>query len=176
MTALSTPPDARRAVAVLAFVAMSTFHTAHAERKTMTTNQQPELRVIHPQSEPSNPGPEAWFTGSVRVTPLCDGEAPSCLHCASVAFSPGARTAWHSHPRGQLLVVTEGSGLVQEWGKPVRRIQKGDVVWTPPGVKHWHGATAATAMTHTAVQEDQNGKVVEWMEKVADAEYAAPAQ
>src|SRR4051794_28386543 len=91
-----------------------------------------ELKVIRPDSQPSNLGPRDWFTGTARITPLIQGEEPSCLQCASVAFDPGARTAWHTHPKGQLLIVTEGSGLIQEWGKPVRRIQKGDTIWTPP--------------------------------------------
>jgi quercetin dioxygenase-like cupin family protein len=135
-----------------------------------------EMKILQPASLPSNPGPTETFTGTVQVTPLIQGEEPSCLTCASVGFQPGARSAWHTHPKGQLLVVTDGAGLIQEWGKPVRRIQKGDVIWTPPGVKHWHGAAPNSAMTHTAIQESLNGKVVEWMDKVTDTEYKATPQ
>ena len=133
-----------------------------------------EMRIMTPSELPSTAGPTEYFTGSVKVTPLVKGEEPSCLQCASVGFQPGARSAWHTHPRGQLLVVTDGSGLIQEWGKPVRRIQRGDVIWTPPNVKHWHGASSDSAMTHTAIQEALDGKVVEWMEKVTDEEYRGP--
>lgn len=141
-----------------------------------TTNNQKEMRVLVPSTMPSNEAPAEYFTGSVRVTPLIQGDEPSCLTCASVGFTPGARSAWHTHPKGQLLIVTEGSGLIQEWGKPVRRIQKGDVIWTPPGVKHWHGAASESAMTHTAIQESLDGKNVNWMEKVTDEEYKANPQ
>jgi quercetin dioxygenase-like cupin family protein len=138
----------------------------------MNTN----LRIFKPETLPSNSGPPEYFTGSVKVTPIVQGEEPSCLACASVAFQSGARSAWHTHPKGQLLIVTEGSGLIQQWGEPVRRIQKGDVIWTPPGVKHWHGAGPSSAMTHTAIQESLNGKVVDWMEKVTDEEYCRPPE
>lgn len=135
----------------------------------MLTN---EMKVLTPNELPSTDGPAEYFTGNVKVTPLIKGEEPSCLQCASVSFTPGARSAWHTHPRGQLLVVTEGVGLIQEWGKPIREIKKGDVIWTPPGVKHWHGANKTSTMTHTAIQESLDGKVVEWMEKVTDQDYA----
>jgi len=102
---------------------------------------------------------------------LVAGEDPSTMTAAYVCFECSARSAWHSHPKGQLLVVTEGSGLIQEWGKPVRKIQKGDVIWTPPDVRHWHGAGPDNKMTHLAIQESLNGKSVEWMEKVTDEEY-----
>jgi quercetin dioxygenase-like cupin family protein len=126
------------------------------------------MRILKPSEQPASPGPQDYFTGAVRVTPLVQSEEPSCLQCASVAFQAGARSAWHSHPKGQLLIVTEGSGLIQEWGKPIERIQKGDVIWTPPDTKHWHGASPDSAMTHIAIQEALNGKVVDWMEKVND--------
>ena len=103
------------------------------------------MKIIKPAAEPSNEGPAEYFTGTVRVTLLVKGETPSCLTCASVGFQPGARSAWHTHPKGQLLIVTAGSGLIQEWGKPVRRIVTGDVIWTPPDVKHWHGAAPESA-------------------------------
>lgn len=134
------------------------------------------MKVLTPSKLPSTPGPSETFTGAVTVTALVKGEEPSCLQCAAVGFQAGARSAWHNHPKGQLLIVTEGSGLIQEWGKPVRRIQKGDVIWTPPGVKHWHGAAPDSAMTHTAIQEALDGKVVNWMEKVTDEEYKANPQ
>jgi quercetin dioxygenase-like cupin family protein len=130
-----------------------------------------KMQIVNPESQTSTPGPAEYFTGTVKVTPLVKGEEPSCLTCASVGFEKGARSAWHTHPRGQLLIVTEGFGLIQQWGEPIRKIQKGDVIWTPPGVKHWHGASAESAMTHTAINENQNGKVVDWMEKVTDEEY-----
>jgi quercetin dioxygenase-like cupin family protein len=129
------------------------------------------MKIIKPHAEPSNEGPTEYFTGKVRVTPLVIGEHPSCLTCASVGFEAGARSAWHTHPKGQLLIVTEGSGLIQEWDQPVRKIVRGDLIWTPPGVKHWHGASPESAMTHTACQEMQDGKNVDWMEKVTDEEY-----
>ena len=134
------------------------------------------MKIIKPAAEPSNEGPAEYFTGTVRVTPLVKGESPSCLTCASVGFQPGARSAWHTHPKGQLLIVTAGSGLIQEWGQPVRRIVTGDVIWTPPDVKHWHGASTESAMTHTACQEALNGKNVEWLEKVTDQEYKSAPQ
>ena len=122
-------------------------------------------------SQPSVKGPEAWFTGTVRIDPLNAPPLPSRVSCASVTFEPGARSAWHSHPLGQTLIVTAGVGRVQRWGGKVEEIRPGDVVWTPPGVKHWHGAAPTTAMTHIASQEGENGKVVEWMEKVSDEQY-----
>jgi len=110
------------------------------------------MKILSPESQPSNPAPLEYFTGSAHVTPLVQGEEPSCLTCASVAFAPGARSAWHRHRKGQLLLVTAGAGLIQEWGKPVQRIRQGDVIWTPAGIKHWHGAAPETSMTHTAVR------------------------
>lgn len=129
------------------------------------------MKIINPAAEPSTDGSAAYFTGTVRVTPLVAGESPSCMTCGSVGFQPGARSAWHTHPKGQLLIVTEGAGLVQEWGKPVRKIVAGDYIWTPPGVKHWHGASPDRAMTHTSCTEVQDGKNVDWLEKVTDQEY-----
>ncbi len=134
------------------------------------------IQIVNPESQASSDVPAENFTGSVRVTPLTKGEEPSCLTCASVAFKSGARSAWHTHPKGQLLIVTDGSGLIQQWGEPIKVIKKGDVIWTPPGVKHWHGAAPTTAMTHTSVVEALNGKSVDWMEKVTDKEYNAPVE
>jgi quercetin dioxygenase-like cupin family protein len=121
----------------------------------------------------SNKGPADYFTGSVRIDPLFQAPEPGRVLGASVTFEPCARTAWHTHPLGQTLIVTSGCGLVQSWGGPIRKIQPGDVIWCPPGEKHWHGATRATAMTHIAILEHLNGKNVEWMEKVTDEEYQA---
>jgi quercetin dioxygenase-like cupin family protein len=129
------------------------------------------VKVLKTRELNATAGSADYFTGEVKVTMLLKGEEPSQIQSASVTFPPGARTAWHSHPKGQLLVATAGSGLVQEWGKPVQCFEAGDAVWISPGVKHWHGASASSAMTHTAIQEAQDGKVVEWMEKVTDTEY-----
>jgi quercetin dioxygenase-like cupin family protein len=111
------------------------------------------------------------FTGSVRVQSLFDAKKPAHSSGGQVTFQPGARSAWHTHPLGQVLIVTDGVGWVQQWGGPVRVIRKGDVVWIPAGVKHWHGATPTTAMTHIAFQEQLDGKVVDWLEKVTDDQY-----
>lgn len=122
-------------------------------------------------AQPSGKGPAEWFTGKVRVDPLHQAPAPARVSISNVTFEPGARTAWHSHPLGQTLIVTAGSGLAQSWGKSIEKIQPGDVVWFQPGEKHWHGAAPTTAMTHIAMQEALDGKVVEWMEKVTDEQY-----
>lgn len=122
-------------------------------------------------SRPSQKGPEDWFTGTVRIDPLFQAPPPARVAGAQVTFEPGARTAWHTHPLGQTLIVTSGFGLVQREGGPVEEIRPGDVIWFPPGLKHWHGASPATAMAHIAIQESLDGKVVDWMEKVTDAQY-----
>jgi quercetin dioxygenase-like cupin family protein len=124
-------------------------------------------------SQPSAKGSTEWFTGDVRIDPLGQATAPARVLVASVTFEPGARTAWHVHPLGQTLVVTAGCGLVQSEGGPVQEIRPGDVVLCPPREKHWHGATRTTAMTHIAIQEQLDGKAVEWMQKVTDEEYDA---
>jgi quercetin dioxygenase-like cupin family protein len=122
-------------------------------------------------SRPSAKGPAETFTGAVRVDPLFEAPAPARVLAVSVTFEPGARTAWHTHPLGQTLIVTTGGGLVQSWGGPVEPIRPGDVVWCPPGEKHWHGAAPTTAMTHIAILEQLDGKTVDWMEKISDEEY-----
>ena len=124
-------------------------------------------------SQPSGEGPEEWFTGKVRLDPLFPATEPARAAGASVTFEPGARTAWHTHPLGQTLIVTAGLGLAQREGGPIKEIRPGDVVWFPPGEKHWHGASPTTAMTHIAIQEQQDGKTVDWMEKVSDEQYQA---
>jgi len=122
-------------------------------------------------SQPSGKGPEDWFTGAVRVDPYFGVEDPSRISAALVSFEPCSRSAWHTHPLGQTLIVTYGCGWAQREGGPVEEIHPGDVVWFPPGEKHWHGATSTTAMTHIALQERLDGKVVEWMEHVSDEQY-----
>jgi quercetin dioxygenase-like cupin family protein len=129
------------------------------------------LEITRIGSQPSAKGPEDWFTGTVRIDPLHQANAPARVQCANVAFEPGARTAWHTHPLGQTLIVTSGFGLVQRWGGPVEEIRPGDVVWFEPGEKHWHGASPTTAMSHVAIQEQLDGKAVEWLEKVSDEQY-----
>ena len=122
-------------------------------------------------SQPSGKGPADWFTGTVRIDPLFQPNEPARTAAASVTFEPGARTAWHTHPLGQRLIVTAGWGLAQREGGTIEEIHPGDVVWFSPGEKHWHGAAPTTAMTHIAIQEQLNGKAVDWMEKVTDEEY-----
>jgi quercetin dioxygenase-like cupin family protein len=122
-------------------------------------------------SKASVKGPADWFTGVVRFDPLFDRAEPARVGGASVTFEPGARTAWHTHPLGQTLIVTAGCGWVQRDGGPVEEVRPGDVVWFAPGEKHWHGATATTAMTHVAIQEKLNGSPVDWMEHVTDEQY-----
>ena len=122
-------------------------------------------------SQPSLKGPEEYFTGTVRIDPLNSAHEPSRVSVASVTFEPGARSAWHTHPHGQVLVVTAGAGRIQQWGGKVEDIRPGDVIWTPPGVKHWHGAAPTKSVSHMAIQEAVNGKNVEWLEKVSDAQY-----
>ncbi len=129
------------------------------------------MDITRSGSQPSNKGQTEYFTGSVRIDPLFQAEAPARARGASVTFEPGARTAWHTHPLGQTLIVTTGRGLAQRWGGPIEEIRPGDVIWFPAGEKHWHGATTATAMTHIAVQEQLDGKTVDWMEKVSDEQY-----
>ena len=122
-------------------------------------------------SQPSSQGPADYFTGTVRIDPLFEAPEPARARGGSVTFEPGARSAWHTHPLGQTLIVMSGLGWTQVWGGPKEEIRPGDVIWCPPGVKHWHGATPTTAMTHITVQEALNGKVVDWMEHVTDEQY-----
>ena len=124
-------------------------------------------------SQPSKTGPSDWFTGKTRIDPLFAAHDPARAAAASVTFEPGARTAWHTHPLGQTLIVTAGLGRVQVWEGPIQEIRPGDVVWFPPGEKHWHGASPTAAMTHIAIQEQVDGTPVEWMEHVTDEQYAA---
>ena len=132
------------------------------------------IKITRRGSQPSRQGPAENFTGAVRVDPLFEAKAPARGYGALVTFERGARTAWHTHPLGQVLIVTSGTGRVQRWGDPVDEIRQGDVVWIPPGQKHWHGAAPNSSMAHIAIGEQLEGKSVEWMEKVSDAQYGAP--
>ena len=143
---------------------------------TASASTEPQgMTVTRSGSQPSNKGSDQYFTGPVRVDPLFQPKAPSRVSGAYVSFEPGARSAWHTHPLGQTLIVTAGTGWVQEWNGEKQEIRPGDVVWTPPGVKHWHGATATSGMTHIAIQESLDGKNVEWREKVSDEQYGKTA-
>ncbi|CAI8998728.1 Cupin domain-containing protein [Pseudomonas sp. IT-P218] len=139
----------------------------------VTAEGEKPMLVINPNgSQPSAKGPADYFTGTVRVDAPFKGTQEARVSGATVTFEPGARTAWHTHPLGQTLIVTAGSGLVQALGQPVRSIKPGDTVWIPPNIKHWHGATATTAMTHIAIAEVLDGEVVDWLEQVSDEQYA----
>lgn len=127
-------------------------------------------------SQPSSTGSDEYFTGMVRIDPLFQPNDPARAGGASVTFEPSARTAWHSHPLGQTLIVTAGCGRVQSWGGPVEEIRPGDVISIPPGEKHWHGASPTTAMTHIAIQEYLDGRAADWLEKVSDEQYLARAR
>ena len=131
------------------------------------------MEIKRVNSQRSGKGPADWFTGAVRIDALFQANAPARAVGANVTFEPGARTAWHTHPLGQTLIVTAGVGWVQCEGAPIEEIHPGDIIWFPPGEKHWHGATATNGMTHIAIQEAFEGKVVEWMEKVTDEQYNA---
>ncbi|MDQ1187345.1 (R)-mandelonitrile lyase [Agrobacterium larrymoorei] len=130
------------------------------------------MEITRAGTKPSGKGPADYFTGTVRIDPLFNPHDADRVQGAQVTFEPGARTAWHTHPLGQTLIVTSGSGLAQREGGPIETIAPGDGVWFAPGEKHWHGAAAETAMTHIAIQEVKDGKVVDWMEHVTDAQYA----
>jgi quercetin dioxygenase-like cupin family protein len=137
------------------------------------TQKEPQMNIDIKRngSRPSQKGPEDWFTGTVRIDPLFQAPDPARVGAGQVTFEPGARTAWHTHPLGQTLIVTAGLGWVQREGGPVEEIRPGDVVWFPPGLKHWHGASPNVAMSHIAIQESKDGKAVDWMEKVSDDQY-----
>ena len=131
------------------------------------------MEIKRSGSQPSGKGPTEYFTGNVRIDPLHKADEPARVLCASVTFEPSARTAWHTHPLGQTLIVTAGCGLVQRWGSPIEEIRPGDVIWFSPSEKHWHGAMPTTAMTHIAIVEQLDGKSADWMEKVSDEQYLA---
>ena len=131
------------------------------------------MEIQRSGTKPSGKGPGDYFTGTVRIDPLFQVTEPARAAGNSVTFEPGARTAWHTHQLGQTLIVTAGCGRAQRWGGPIEEIRPGDVVWFPPGEKHWHGAAPTAAMTHIAIQENLNGKAVDWLEKVTDEQYSA---
>jgi quercetin dioxygenase-like cupin family protein len=131
------------------------------------------MQITRIGSQPSRKGPDEYFTGTVRIDSPFQAPEPARVGGATVAFEPGARTAWHTHPLGQTLIVTAGCGWVQREGGPVEEIRPGDIVWFPPGVRHWHGATPTTAMTHIAIAEALDGKNVEWLGQVSDTQYRA---
>jgi quercetin dioxygenase-like cupin family protein len=164
-------PKKRTIAAVLALLSAP---AGFAQGDTPPTGSGKPLDIVAIQrrgSEPSSQGSVENFSGSVRIEFLFAVAPPSRVGGARVTFEPGARTAWHAHPLGQVLLVTAGTGWVQQWGGPIQEIRQGDVVRVPPGQKHWHGATATTRMTHIALQEELAGKVVDWMEKVSDEQY-----
>ena len=140
--------------------------------QSQTPNDSGAIRIMRSGAQPSRQAPSEHFTGTVRVDPLFQATAPARASGSLVTFEPGARTAWHTHTLGQILIVTAGTGRVQRWGDPVEEIHQGDVVWIPPGQKHWHGAAPNSSMAHIAIVEQLDGKAVEWMEKVSDAQYA----
>ncbi|HYR12024.1 MAG TPA: cupin domain-containing protein [Longimicrobium sp.] len=152
-----------------------TQETTEPARPAAAVQDTQRIAVIRNGARPSTPGPAENFTGSVRIDPAFDATGPRRAAGATVTFEPGARTAWHTHPRGQTLVVTAGVGRVRQWGQPAREIRPGDVVTIPAGAKHWHGAAPTTAMSHLAIQEARDGQVVQWMEKVSDEQYRGGA-
>ncbi|TBU78417.1 (R)-mandelonitrile lyase [Phytopseudomonas daroniae] len=159
---------AKALVTAAAALSLNSF-TAQAEDTT-------DIRIERAGEQPSVQVPAEYFTGNVRLDAPFKGSGAARVSGGTVTFEPGARTAWHSHPLGQTLIVVSGVGYVQNWNGPRREIRPGDTVWIAPGVKHWHGATATTAMSHIAIAEQLDGKVADWMEKVSDEQYAAPAQ
>ena len=129
------------------------------------------MRITKKGEAPSRPGPPEWFWGETWIDPIHDAEPPAAASSVILRFAPGARTAWHTHPLGQTLLITDGSGLVQTWGGPVQNVSAGDVVWIPPGEKHWHGAAPNASMAHVAIQEKLEGRTVDWLEHVSDEQY-----
>jgi len=153
------------AIAVVARIA------AGAAETLTTTSARADMEIKRNGSQPSRRGAAEWFTGGVWIDPLFQAPDPARVGAGRVTFEPGARTAWHTHPLGQTLIIVSGLGWVQRDGGPIEEVRPGDVVWFPPGLKHWHGATPATAMTHIAIQESLNAKNVDWLEKVSDEQY-----
>jgi quercetin dioxygenase-like cupin family protein len=158
----------KRLAATVLSLALLASASAHAHQAVQDSQT---IIITRSGSQPSRPGPTENFTGFVRVDPLFQAHDPARATGASVTFEPGARSAWHMHPLGQILIVTAGTGRVQRWGGPIEEIRSEDVVWIPPGQKHWHGASPTTGMTHIAIQEHVGGKNVDWMEKVSDEQY-----
>lgn len=138
-----------------------------------TADRLAQIEVVSQHARAVNAGAPGSFTGHVQVEQLFAARGGRSMSGGSVTFKPGARSVWHRHPAGQILIITAGTGLIQQWGNPILTIKAGDIVWIPPGVKHWHGSTPTTSMTHIAIQEAVEGKVVDWMEPVSDEQYAA---
>lgn len=154
------------------FAALALAGSAAAQATAAVTQRKNGTMKITPAGlQPSGRGPAEYFTGAVRIDPLFQAPEPARVGGASVTFEPGARTAWHTHPLGQTLIITAGVGWVQRDGGPIEEVRPGDVVWFPPGLRHWHGATPSTAMTHIAIQESLDGKAVDWLEHVSDEQY-----
>lgn len=161
-------------VITLSLLASTYAQTNQPGAASAASEQSQVIRIKRRGSQAPRQGPAENFTGSVRVDPLFQANAPARTSGSLVTFESGARSAWHTHPLGQVLIVTAGTGRVQRWGDPVDEIRQGDVVWIPPGQKHWHGAAQNSSMAHIAIVEALDGKAVEWMEKVTDAQYGAP--
>jgi quercetin dioxygenase-like cupin family protein len=161
----------RRAVVIACFATSMKVKGATAAVRDPDKEPQMDIDIKRNGSRPSQKGSSDWFTGNVRVDPVFQAPDPGRVGAGQVTFEPGARTAWHTHPLGQTLIVTSGLGWVQREGGPIEEVRPGDVVWFPPGLKHWHGASPTTAMTHIAVQETLGGRNVDWMEKVSDEQY-----
>jgi quercetin dioxygenase-like cupin family protein len=159
-------------VKVALMLAALLFSAAGASISTAPQQEQ-AMTIQRSGSQPSQKGPADWFTGTVRIDPHHTAPSPARHAAASVTFEPGARTAWHTHPLGQTLIVTAGMGWIQREGEDVVEIRAGDVIWFPPGQRHWHGASPTTAMTHIAIQEARDGKMVDWLEHVTDDQYLA---
>jgi quercetin dioxygenase-like cupin family protein len=160
-------------VLAITLISLSLFLSVSSQAQTSAAKAptSASIKITRSDSLHSSRGSAQYFTGSVQVQQLFPANDPSRTSGGKVTFEAGARSAWHTHPFGQILIVTEGTGWIQQWGAPIEEIRKGDVIWIPAGVKHWHGATQNTAMTHIAIQEELNGKAVEWMEKVTDEQY-----
>jgi quercetin dioxygenase-like cupin family protein len=162
----------RHMLAATGAAALSMAERAAAQAPSVTdARRSGTMEIIRNGSQPSRKGPAEYFTGTVRIDPLFAPPEPARASAGRVTFEPGARTAWHTHPVGQMLIIVSGLGWVQREGGPVDEVRPGDVVWFPGGLKHWHGATPATAMSHIAIQEAVNGKNVDWLEKVSDEQY-----
>ena len=164
----------RLTIPTMAFSLLALGFVQAGHTQVSASDRPQTVEITRSGSQPSTEGSADSFTGSVRINPLFAAHEPSRVSGASVTFEPSARTAWHTHPLGQTLIVTAGIGWVQQWGGQIQEIRPGDVVQIPPGVKHWHGATATTTMTHTAIQEALNGSPVDWLEQVSDEQYQAP--
>jgi len=159
-------------VLTITIMSLTLFALVVSKAQTSVPQTPPSsIRITRSDSLQPKKASADYFTGAVQVQELFPADDPSRTSGGKVTFEPGARSAWHTHPLGQILIVTDGTGWVQQWRGPIEEIRKGDVIWIPAGVKHWHGATPTTAMTHIAVQEQLNGKAVEWMEKVSDEQY-----